>query len=97
MDGEGHRDVMGEEDLGSRGGEMLRRETTVVGDHHALRLLAAIDDIAGHAVRTAADVVEREVVGDPGPPAVRAEDDGRGLGRLADQRQLNPPALNSVR
>ena len=76
-------DVVGEEDLGGRGREVLRGEPPVEGDDDALRLLAAPDDVAGDAVGAATDVLEREVVGDPGPPAVGAEDDrrrGRGLG-----------------
>ena len=61
--------------------EVLRPEPPVIGDDHALRLLAALDDVAGDAVGAATDGVEREVLGDPGPPAVRAEDDpGRGGG-----------------
>ena len=82
MDGEGDRDVPGEEHLGRGLGEMLRREAAVVGDDHALGLLAATGHVLGHAVGAAADVLERELVGDPGPPAVGSEDDGgRARGR----------------
>ena len=75
--GEGDRDVVGEDHL--RGGrrEVLRGEPPVVGDDDALRLLAALDDVVGDAVGAAADVLEGELVGDPRPPAVRAEDDRR--------------------
>ena len=73
--GVGDRDVVGEQDLGGRDREVLRREAPVVGDDDALGLLAPVDDVARHAVGAAADVLERVVVGDPRPPAVRAEHD----------------------
>ena len=72
-DGEGDRDVVGEQDLGGGCREVLGREPPVVGDDDALGGLAPPDDIARHAVRAAPDVVEGELVGDPGAPAIRAE------------------------
>jgi hypothetical protein len=61
---------VGEEDLGAARGEVLRGEPPVEGDDDALACSPA-DDVAGDAVGAAPDVLEREVVGDPGPPAVR--------------------------
>ena len=71
------RDVVGEDDLGGGGGEVLGSEASVEGDDDALRRLAARDDLVGDAVRAAADVLERVLVGDPRPPPVRPEDDVR--------------------
>ena len=76
-DGERDRDVVGQQDLGGGRGEVLRGEPPVVGDDDALRLLAPLGDVVRDAVGAAADVLEREVVGDPRPPAVGAEDDRR--------------------
>ena len=84
--GESDGDVVGEEDLGGGGGEVLGGEPAVVGDHDALGLLAALDDVAGDAVGAAADVLERVVVGDLRSPAVGPEDDRRRLRRLGDVR-----------
>ena len=81
--GEGDRNVVGEDDFGCRGGEMLGREPSVVGDDDALRLLAPLDDVARDAVGATAHVLECVLVRDLGPPAVRAEDDRR-RGRLLD-------------
>ena len=71
------RDVVGQDHLGRGDREVLRGEPPVVGDDDALGLLASPDDVAGHAVGAAADVLECEVLGDPRPPAVGPEDDGR--------------------
>jgi hypothetical protein len=94
---EGDRDVAGEQDLGGGGREMLGCEPPVIGNDDALGNLAALDDVTRHAIRAATDGIERELVGDPGSPAIRAEDDGRGLWRSADQRHLKPPEPNSAR
>ena len=96
VDREGDRDVVGEQDLGGGLGEVLRREPAVVGDDDALGRLAALDDVGGDAVGAAADVLEGELVGDPGPPAVGAEDDrsGRALRRSGSR---HPPVRSSAR
>src|SRR5207247_1914410 len=73
--GERDRDVVGDEHLGGGHREVLGGEAPVVGDHDTLRLVALAGDKAGDAISTAPDVVEREVLGDAGPPAVGAEDD----------------------
>ena len=80
----GDRDVAREQDLGGGRGEVLRGEPAVVGDDDALRLLAPLDDVLGDAVGAAADVLEREIVGDPRAPAVGAEDD---VGRVPGPRR----------
>ena len=85
------RDVVGEEDLGRGRGEVLGGEPPVVGDDDALGRLAPLDDVAGDAVGAAADVLERELVGDPGPPAVGPEDDGRGRRRAGRVTSRHPP------
>ena len=75
-------DVVSEQHLGRGVREELGRETPVVGDHDALALLPAPDDVARHAIRAAPHVLVRVVLGDAGSPSVRAEDDpGRGRGR----------------
>ena len=79
--GIGDRDVVGQQHLRGRGGEVLAGEAPVVGDDHALGLGPLLDHVARHAVGAAAHVGEREVVGHAGPPAVRAEDDVGRLGR----------------
>ena len=71
-------DPLGDEDLGRRLGEVFGREPTVEGDDDALGLLPALDDVVGDAVGAATDVLERVVVGDPRPPAIGPEHDGRG-------------------
>ena len=81
-DREGDRDVVREEDLGRGHREVLGREPAVVGDDDALGGLAALDDVGGHAVGAAADVVVGELVGDPGAPAVGPEHDRGRRGRL---------------
>ena len=76
------RDVVGEQDLGRGPREVLRGEPPVVGDDDALRLLAR----APRRTRATPSAQrrtfsKREVLGDPGPPAVGPEDDpwsGRG-------------------
>ena len=88
VDRVGDRDIVGGQDLGNGRREMLRREPPVVRDHHALRGFAAIDHIARDAVRAATHVLERELVGDPRPPPVRAEHDARRRRRLAGQGHL---------
>ena len=79
--GEEHRDVVGEQHLGRGGREVLAGEAAVVADHDALGHAALADDPLGHALGTAAHVVEGVVLADPGAPAVGPEDDG--LGRQA--------------
>ena len=72
-------------------GEVLRGEPPVVGDDDALGRVAALDDVMGDAVGAAPDGIEGELVGDPGPPAIGAEDD-RGRGRRpAGSGQCQPP------
>ena len=75
--GERDRDVVGEDDLGRRHREVLRREAPVVGEDDALRLLPSPDHVARDAIGAAAHVLEREILGDARPPAVGAEDDRR--------------------
>src|SRR5450759_3992827 len=81
----GDRDLVGEEDLRGGGREVLGREAPVVGEDDSLYLLPAIHDVARDALRAATDVLEREVVRYLRPPAVRAEDDVRGLRPLRDR------------
>ena len=66
---------------------MLGGEPPVVGDDHALGLLATIDHVLGDAVGAAAHVVEGVVVGDARAPAVGAEDDRGGAGASSASRQ----------
>ena len=76
-------------------GEVLAREPAVVGDDDTLGLLAAFDDVVGDPVGAAPDVLERVLVGDPGSPAVRAEDDlrrGRRLGDVGHDQRLRSGA-----
>ena len=97
-DGIGDRDVVGGQDLGCGGSEMLGREPPVVRDHHALGRLAPADDVGRDSVGTAPDVLERVLIGDPRAPAIGTEDDSRGRGGLAGQGHLvSPPVPNSAR
>ena len=52
--GEGDRDVLGQQHLGRGGGEMLGGEAPVVGDDHALGLLAAVRRRSGPPRRRSA-------------------------------------------
>ncbi len=70
-----NRDRVRQDDFGGGGGEVLAHEAAVVGDDDPLGLLAALQHVFGHRPSTAADVVEREVLGYPCPPAVRPKDD----------------------
>ena len=88
-------DVARQEDLGRGRGEVLRGEAAVVGDDDALRLLAAVLDVARDAVRAAAHVLEGVVVGDPRPPAVGAEHDLVGVGASARLVTDVPPLLHT--
>ena len=71
---------MGQDHLGGGGGEVLAGETAVVGEDDATRLLTSFHHVFGHGLGAAADIREGVVVGDLGPPAVRAEDDTSWLG-----------------
>ena len=97
VDREGDRDVVGEEDLGGGGRKVLRGEAAVVGDHDALARLAPIDDVARHAVGAAAHVLEGELVGDPGAPAVGPEHDRRGRRCDGLERHVSPLGSSSAR
>ena len=74
------RDAAGEEHLGGGCREMLRREPPVEGHDHAPRGRSLLFHVVGDTIGAAPHVLERELVGDPRPPAVGAEDDRRGLG-----------------
>jgi len=62
-----NRDRVRQDDFGGGGGEVLAHEAAVVGDDDPLGLLAALQHVFGHRPSTAADVVEREVLGYPCP------------------------------
>ena len=79
--GESHADIVRQEDLRGRGGEVLAGEAPVVADDHAAGRTTLGNDPLGHALRAATDVVEGVLLGDPGTPAIRPEDDGRAYER----------------
>ena len=98
MRGKGDRDAVSQNDLRRGRREVLRCEAPVIGDDDALRGLAPVHHVAGDAVRASAHVLERELVGDPGPPTVGPEHDGRGRrGLTGHVHFVSPPVPNSAR
>src|ERR1017187_8882600 len=72
------------------GGELRREEAVVEDDRERPRIsrfdVRLVDRPRGGRGHDAANAVEREIAGDPAPPAVGAEDDGRAFHETADCR-----------
>src|SRR5664280_369960 len=83
-------EAMRGEERRALGGELRREEAGVEYDRERPRIsrfeVRLVDRPRGGRSHDAANAVEREIAGDPAPPAVGAEDDGRLFHGTADSR-----------